>query len=446
MNLLPRSLFGRNVLLILALIAFGQLTGGLLFQRFVQKPRVEQLAAVAVRQIKSTEALLESVNAGERAMLIARMNAVQVAGGPSIRIDARAPPENAAGSPREELTAQFARLVAAHLHYSDLDIRWTADHGGSLSAPLHLGASTYWISVQGLRLEGNLWLTWLGLSLLTALLAIGGALLIQRRINRPLRTLVDAAQRIARGGVPDRLDETAPTEIATVSRAFNQMTQSLARIDQERVIMLAGVSHDLRTPLAKLRLGVEILRDRSEPEIVQNMLRSTAEMDAIIDQFLEYARGSSTEPAAPADLNEIVRRCAQRYAAHGHTLTTDCGELPSLPLRIQAMERLLTNLVENALHYGQPEFRIVTRCKEGCVQLSVIDHGPGLAATELQAIKRPFVRGSSARSGKPGAGLGLAIVERIAQSHGGHLQLLAAAGGGLEARVELPISGDRGMC
>lgn len=442
MTLLPRSLFGRNVLLILALIAFGQLTGGLLFQQFVQKPRVEQLAAVAVRQIKSTEALLQSVNAAERAVLIARMNEVQLASGPSVRIDARAPSENASGSPRDELMAQFARLVAAHLHYSDLDIRWTADHGGSLSAPLHLGASTYWISIQGLRLEANSWLTWLGLSLLTAVLAIGGALLIQRRINQPLRTLVEAAHRIAQGGAPDRLDEAAPTEIATVSRAFNRMTESLARIDRERVIMLAGVSHDLRTPLAKLRLGVEILRDHGDPDVIESMQRSTSEMDGIIDQFLEYARGANVEPAAPADLNEIVRRCAQRYAAQGHTLATDCGELPPLPLRIQAVERLLTNLVENALHYGQPEFRIVTRRKEGCVQLSVIDRGPGLAAAELQAMKRPFVRGSSARSGKPGAGLGLAIVERIAQSHGGHLLLLAAEGGGLEARVELSTSSD----
>lgn len=437
MSFLPRSLFGRNVLLILALIAFGQLTGALLLQQFVQKRRIEQLAAVAVRQIRSIEAVLESVDPGQRAELIERMNAVQLAGGPGVRIDTREPIEDAPGSLHDALMTQFARLVATRLQYADGDLRWTTGNGGSLWAPLQLSTSRYWISIQGITLESNLWPTWLGLSLLTTLLAIGGALLIQRRMNRPLRTLVDASRRLAEGGMPEPLDETAPEEIATVSRAFNQMTSSLARIDHERVVMLAGVSHDLRTPLAKMRLGIEILRDRGDPDVVESMLRSSAEMDAIIDQFLDYARGSSGEPPAPADLNDIVRRCAQDYGQRGHAVSADCGAIPPLSLRTQAIERLLTNLVENALRYGQPEFRIVTRCNDDRVQLSVIDHGPGLPASELEIMKRPFVRGSSARSGKPGAGLGLAIVERIAQSHGGHLMLFAAEGGGLEARVEL---------
>lgn len=444
MTLLPRTLFGRNVLLILALIVFGQLTGALLFVQFVQKPRVEQLASIAVRQINSARTLLETVSGEQRTLLIARMNSVTTSGAPAVILTLQPPSvdrkqDTTYLSPRNFLMRKFVQLLADRLQQPIGDLRWSNDGTGALWVPIHIGDAAYWLNLRGIWAERDVGLAWLGLSLLTGVLAICGAYLIQRRINQPLHRLVAAATQLARGETPQPLAEDVPTEIATVSRSFNQMAASLDRMDRERAIMLAGVSHDLRTPLAKLRLGIEILRNDRETELIDNMTRSCEEMDAVIDQFLDYARAGSAEVPVPVDLNELVRECVLAYAANGQTLIAELGEIPLVPLRPQALQRLLTNLVENALRYGQPEFRIVTRVNGAQLQLSVIDHGTGIPAAELEAMKRPFKRGSAAHNGKAGVGLGLAIVERIAQLHGGSLQLRATDPSGLTVVVAIPL-------
>jgi two-component system, OmpR family, osmolarity sensor histidine kinase EnvZ len=440
MTLLPRTLFGRNVMLILALIAFEQLTSALLLREFVQKPRIDQLAVIAVRQIDSIAAMLTALSAEQRVSLMAQMNQVHTDNGPELRIATQIPASSAAILPSDLLMAQFAQLVAGHLKLTAQNIRWSASNG-TLWAPIQISNQTYWIGIHGMQTESELWRVWLGVSLFAGLLAVCGAFLIQRRINQPLQNLVTAATQLAKGETPAVLAEDVPTEIATVSRSFNHMAASLAQVDRERTLMLAGVSHDLRTPLAKLRLGIEILSTHGDADVIANMTRSTEQMDAIIDQFLNYARIGSTEAVVTVNLNDMVRDCAAAYAAHGHTLLLDLDDtLPHLPLRRQAMERLLSNLVENALRYGQPDFKIRTSNREHCIQLCVIDHGPGIPCVELDAMKQAFTRGSSSRSGPPGAGLGLAIVDRIAQLHGGQLTLLANDGGGLQARVTLPIA------
>jgi len=442
MTLLPRSLFGRNVMLLLTLIAFGQLTSGLLFRVFVQKPRVDQLAIVAVRQIEATAVILRALSMEQQATFIAQLNEDHIDSGPELRIANAVPTIGASVFPDDTLMAQFARQVAIHLHRSEQELHWDSGNH-TLWAPLAItdGATnkTLWIGIHGIQADGDLWRLWLSISLCIGLLAVCGAYLIQRRINRPLQHLVLAAQQVGKGETPIRLTEDAPTEIATVSRSFNRMTASLAQLDQERAIMLAGVSHDLRTPLTKLRLGIEILTAQGDAEVIASMNRSAGEMDTIIDQFMNYARVGSNEELAAVDLNELIRHCVAAYAAQGKTLTLELTELPTLSLRPQAMHRLLGNLIENALCYGRPEFKMCATRNATHVQLSVIDHGPGIPAAQLDSMKQAFTRGSATRSGSPGAGLGLAIVERIAQLHGGELTLLPAAGGGLHARVTLPI-------
>lgn len=439
MTWLPRTLFGRNTLLILTLIVFGELTGALLFLEFVQKPRINQLALLAVRQIHSTQALLEALPPEQQLVLIERLNAVQTDAGPEVRITQQPPAPSADISNRDLVMMLFARRVASYLNFAEQDIHWNGADNGTLWAPLPLGDRQYWIGVYGLRTDAGPWRLWLGISLLASTLAVFGAYLIQRRINRPLRTLVAAATQIGKGQSPPLLDENGPTEIATVSRSFNQMSADLKQLDHERAIMIAGVSHDLRTPLAKLRLGLEILDSRNiEHEVLASMSRSTAEMDVIIDQFLNYARSGSNEPLTPVDLEQLVRECVGKYAARGHTVLIDLQDIPLMPLRRHSIERALNNLLENALRYGRPEFHVTGRSVDDCVQISVIDHGPGIPVDEVPILKLPFTRGSTARGGHTGTGLGLAITERIVQSHDGRLLLLTAEGGGLEAKMELP--------
>jgi two-component system osmolarity sensor histidine kinase EnvZ len=276
-------------------------------------------------------------------------------------------------------------------------------------------------------------------TLASMVLALVGAWWLQRHLNQPLQRVVQAAQRLARGQPPEPLPEDGPTEIATVARSFNHMAHSLARADQERALMLAGVSHDLRTPLTKLRLSVEIAGPQIEPELSTRMVRSMDEMDAILGQFLHFARMQEAEPPQPAALDDLAQAIAQAQADHGRSVALELGAPPPTPVQAQALRRAVDNLVENAWRHGAAPVVLRTGQAAEGVWIEVQDHGPGVPATELERIRQPFARGEAARSGRPGAGLGLAIADRVARAHGGHLELHSAPGQGLRARLVLPV-------
>ncbi len=173
------------------------------------------------------------------------------------------------------------------------------------------------------------------------------------------------------------------------------------------------------------------------------MIDDIEEMDRIIGQFLEFARTSEDAAQEPSDVNEIVRNCVDRYARAAKDVRFDGGALPRVPLRPTAFSRLVTNLIDNAIAYGAPPVEVSTDINEGRVVLDVADRGPGIAPEQVERLKQPFTRASAARadaSGVAGAGLGLAIVDRIARLHGGTFDLLARDGGGTVARVAIPLS------
>jgi two-component system osmolarity sensor histidine kinase EnvZ len=271
-------------------------------------------------------------------------------------------------------------------------------------------------------------------------LSLVGATLIISRINRPLRTLAAAATQIGRREPVAPLPERGPSEIRSLARAFNQMAEDLSRRDTDRALLLAGVSHDLRTPLARLRLGLELVGE-ADAKLKADMVQDIEDMDAAIGQFLDFARDESAEPpAVGTDLNEIVRQAAARRTPPGHAPPQlELARLPGLALRPLALERLVGNLIENAVRHGGGEVTIRTWVDGSQVMLSVLDRGPGIPAGEVQRLMQPFTRLDVAR-GTPGAGLGLAIVDRIARLHGGSVALVPRPEGGAEARIALPVS------
>ena len=218
------------------------------------------------------------------------------------------------------------------------------------------------------------------------------------------------------------------------------MSSALAQQENNRAVLLAGVSHDLRTPLSRLRLALEMSTERVSGAMRQGMDQDIEEMDAIIDQFLEFAReGASEAVDANGDLNALVSALAERYERRGEALTLRLAPLPPLPLRPMAVQRMLTNLVENARRYGGGAIEIETRPKGGMAVLRVLDRGPGIPTEAVEQVLQPFTRLNDARSNTGGAGLGLAIVDRVARLHGGRVRLEPREGGGLAARVELPL-------
>lgn len=320
-----------------------------------------------------------------------------------------------------------------------------------LSAGMHLGWGYMEFPpfIAGIaRLSMWLWGASLwGMRLFPTLGGIAILLLCQQHLHRPLGQLVAAARQLAQGQPPAPLPEDGPDELASVGRSFNQMAQSLATADHERALMLAGVSHDLRTPLTKLRLGVEIAGAQMDAALAAGMARSVDEMDAIVGQFLTFARSGEAEAPTTASLNALAQAVAEAQADHGRTLVLELApDLPDGPVHPQALRRALDNLVENAWRHGAAP--VVVRTGSGAQQvwIEVADHGGGMDAGELDRMRQPFVRGGgAARTGTPGAGLGLAIAERVARAHGGMLALHSAPGQGLRARLVLPLAGTDGQ-
>ncbi len=274
------------------------------------------------------------------------------------------------------------------------------------------------------------------------LLSTAAAWIFVRQLSAPLKRLVIAARLFGQGrSVRLPVDVDTASEMAEVYRAFNQMTDDVEQAGRERELMLAGVSHDLRTPLTRLRLSLELLD--SDNELTSDMVRDIEDMNAILDQFLAFIRDGRDEPMEACDLNELISAVVSPYLQQGRSIRLCLEEMPSLELRRVSIKRMLVNLLENALRYGAQGIEVaasvVSDEHAAHVVISVLDRGPGLAPEDLQRIFNPFYRGDQARGGQ-GAGLGLAIVQRIAAQHGGKVELQNRAGGGLEASVYLPIA------
>lgn len=280
----------------------------------------------------------------------------------------------------------------------------------------------------------------LGWFLAIGLLSTAAAWIFVRLLSLPLKRLVFAARQIGRGRSVRLPVSDTPSEMTELYRAFNQMAEDLEQAARERELMLAGVSHDLRTPLTRLRLSLELLP--ADNELTEDMVRDIEDMNAILDQFLAFIRDGRDEPLEELDLNELIREVAAPLNQNEECVRLCLEPLPAMPLRRVSFKRLLANLMENALRHGGSGVEVCSSLSGGqaapYVVLSVLDRGPGIDPAELESIFNPFIRGDRARSSK-GTGLGLAIVKRIAAQHGGSVELRNRAGGGVEARVRLPL-------
>lgn len=280
----------------------------------------------------------------------------------------------------------------------------------------------------------------LGWFLAIGLLSTASAWIFVSQLNQPLKRLVYAARQLGQGRSVRLPISDTPSEMTEVYRAFNQMAEDVEQAGRERELMLAGVSHDLRTPLTRLRLSLELMGDRTD--LTDDMVRDIEDMDAILDQFLAFIRDGRDESVEEVDLSDLVREVAAPYNQNEEKVRLRLEPIQPFPLRRVSMKRLLNNLIGNALHHAGSGVEVAAYVSGDVsapyVVLSVMDRGAGIDPSELEAIFNPFTRGDRARGGK-GTGLGLAIVKRIASMHGGNVELRNRSGGGLEARVRLPL-------
>jgi len=267
-----------------------------------------------------------------------------------------------------------------------------------------------------------------------------GVYIIFYWLRRQLHSLISAARTLGDGRTPALLPETGPEEIRELSRGFNQLALNLETLDADRRLMLVGISHDLSTPLTRLRLAVELMEMNADLTQVSGMIQDIEDMKGILVQFADYAKTGKEEQAVVADFNQVVAEVCQRYVAVGKVIRSGLASVPTFRFRVLAIRRLVTNLVDNAARYGGGYIEVNTRCDAGSMTLTVLDQGPGIRSTDPHSLIKPFARENIARGLQLGAGLGLSIVDRIARAHGGSLALCNRPGGGLAATVTLPVN------
>jgi two-component system osmolarity sensor histidine kinase EnvZ len=416
-----QSLYARLALVLLLAMGASYATMYLLFQSRLADTREQQLARNLAVQVNLVEALL-------RAQPAADLTALK-----DVTLARQAPP--AAQALHPEFLASLRQALIEELG-RDVEVLPTSPPGRGIWLNLKTGAGEpRWLFFAAphpphpRRSD----------SILTALIVgfavfFAGGLALLWQVHRPLKRLGEAMEAVGKSSHPVRLPETGPGELRHLGRRYNDMLMRLQGYEEDRATMLAGVAHDLRTPMTRLRLLAELSEGARADEIVRNL----ADMERITEQFLDYARGSNDEAWEERDLDLFVQEVAAPYGDRVGVSVSEGSNAAPVKMRANALRRALVNLIENALEYGAPPVTVAAVRRDGQVGIAVEDHGGGIAEDQMERALRPFTRLDDSRGGKGHCGLGLMIAARAAEAHGGALQLRNRAVGGLVAEICWP--------
>ena len=269
----------------------------------------------------------------------------------------------------------------------------------------------------------------------TAIILLAIAIVFLRNQLKPIGRLAEAADAYGRGHEIDPVKPAGATEVRRAARAFLTMRQRIQRQMDQRTEMLAGVSHDLRTPLTRMKLQLAMLGNTQE---AANLSSDVVEMEAMIDAYLAFARGQDTEAPAAVDVHALLREIVAQAQRKGNEVNLTNGRALHAVLRPNAMRRCLTNLVDNAGRFGT-HVEVSASQSEDFLAITVDDDGPGIDEDDREEVFRPFFRLESSRNSETGgSGLGLSIARDVARGHGGDVVLSQSPQGGLRAEVRLP--------
>jgi two-component system osmolarity sensor histidine kinase EnvZ len=302
----------------------------------------------------------------------------------------------------------------------------------------------YWLMLERERIRGLTGIQWLGWASVVSVVSLLGAALISSLVNLPLRRLTQATRDFAQGKRPAPLPEKGPMEIMEANRSFNQMVDDLQQVESDRAVILAGISHDLRTPLARMQLEVE-MANLSEAAR-EGMQSDIGQMDAIIGQFLDYAKPTEASSFLDVDISELLRDTAHEASRLPDLrISTDIAPGAHAMGNATDIKRVINNLIENARRYGKTPGEDYTEIDISCrvkganaskrIIIAVQDHGVGVPAAQIEQLLKPFTRLDEARGQANGAGLGLAIVDRVITRHNAELQVRNRDGGGLLIQI-----------
>lgn len=432
------GLFWRTFFLLAFLIMVSMAAWVGSFRIVERGPRAQQIAAQVVSIVTITRAALTHSAPDLRRELL-----FELASNEGIRIYPLEDSDVVQAPAKSSLMAQARDAIRSRLG-ADTRFASRVNDVAGFWVSFAIDDDEYWLMLDRERIGRNTSLQWAGWASVVLLLSLLGAVFISGLINQPLARLTAAARAIARGREPDVLPEKGPTEIREANRSFNQMVDDLKRVESDRALVLAGISHDLRTPLARMLLEVEMAPELAD-DARRGMQSDLAQMDAIIGQFLDYARPVDASRQAVLDLSALLAEVVQQEARQPD-LKIAATLQPQVEVRGDPLElrRVFVNLLENARRYGKAEgaqtaqVELACRTDNNLVVIEIADRGSGVPEAEMGRLLKPFARMDAARGQASGAGLGLAIVDRVIRRHDGSLRLRNRDGGGLLVRIELP--------
>ncbi|XQW84771.1 two-component system sensor histidine kinase EnvZ [Thalassotalea piscium] len=429
MKILPRSAFGQTILLISVLLFINQLVSLVAFAVYSFQPNSQLINELLAKQVR-----VVFIDVKDPVLSPAMAVAFQRETGIGVYTESRA----------LQLGLEHAN------YYQNRSLEMSRLLGGEAEVRISQGdeylfwirppqAPQYWVKIPLTSLEEASYAPLLFvLAVLGSLSVIGGWLFV-RQLNRPLKALQKAAHSVGSGDFPEPLKERGTTEIVAVTQAFNHMSKGIKQLEDDRNLLMAGISHDLRTPLTRIRLASEMM-SKDDEFLKEGIEGDINDMNTIIDQFIDYIRHDTQDKTELSDLNALVEEVIHTETIPDRSIRFIPGNLPDVPIKYVAIKRVLANLIQNSQRYSSGDIEISTGLEPDSQLffIAVADHGPGIDEAEIERLFQPFTQGDKAR-GTGGSGLGLAIIKRIIDTHGGRVFLKNRKEGGLVAKVLLPL-------
>jgi two-component system osmolarity sensor histidine kinase EnvZ len=441
LKFIPNTLLARFLILIATVLIIAQIVSIRIFDYFERDPRAEAVAQEIQTVVNFTRASLISSREDKRLELLSEL---------STKGDIRIYPayyfEDIEPLAPDPFLQVVVRKLKERLGENTIVI---TDHYGipGLWVSFSIDQDEFWVVIPTPGDRPFPW-HWIGWGIIVAGLSIIGAYATATRINRPLNLLIQATKQLKKGEFPKKLPLDNVTEFRTMSQTFNEMSESLSKVDQERKVLLAGVSHDIRTPLTRLRIAIEMLPKKIASKLKKSMEEDIVEIDNILNQFIDYVRGFNQEATVTTNLNEFfIHLKNQHQILNRNIVFVSNLKIPIFyDIKPISFRRLFDNLINNAFSYSTGEVIITIRKHKENISISVLDDGPGIPPDHIQRLLKPFERfdvisinKKQTADNREGCGLGLAIVDKITEAHNGKLEISNRTKKGLEVKIILPL-------
>jgi len=434
-SLTPKTLLGQTILILVLVVIGTQIASQWVFQRYVTAEFGTQLVRVGSNNFLSMYQALRLMNPEQRKVFaenVAQRSVYRLIPSSETSLPPTAsrdlPPRLALVEERlqKEISPEAAIYIEKDLKPQKF---W-------VYLPLEGGA--WWIQGQRFNFDRNFPYTATSLITLSLILAVFLAWRLVKRVNEPLAEVQNQIMKLAAGESPEPIQpKSGANEITALAEAVNKMAANLKQAEEDRTLLLAGISHDLRTPLSRLRLGMEMIGG-DHPAELQELALDIEEMDRIIGQFLDFARAPELANLETHDLSELAQHAAENARVQQRSLEISLEADLSIHMNPLQIHRIINNLLENAWRYGSQPIELKTYREGDQIVLAVLDRGPGIPEDQIARLMQPFTRLDPARSGSSGTGLGLAIINRLARSHQATFSISPRTGGGLVAKVSFP--------